>query len=328
LAEKLRFGFIGAGGITHGHARRLLATGEAEVVAVAEPEPRSVERFRQATGLDPKVYASHGEMIAHEQLDAVLVASPHTLHFEQSRAALQAGLHVLCEKPMVCSTKEARALLDVIAATGRTFMISYQRHLERPFLWMKEQVASGALGRVTYIAAVSCQEWLYGTRGTWRQDPALSGGGQINDTGSHFIDVLTWIGGPVDLVHAFMDNRGTRVDINSAVSFRFRSGALGTFTVVGDAHSWWEDWTISGESGTIYFRNGRLFQARLGQGVREVAQEELPPSPGDVDRAFVDAVLGRREVPVPASIGLGVIQLTEAAWRSAAEGRPIRVDEL
>jgi len=207
-------------------------------------------------------------------------------------------------------------------------MISYQRHLEPVFLWMKQQIESGSLGPIHYIAAVSCQEWLQLTAGTWRQDPGLSGGGQINDTGSHFIDMLTWLGGPVETVEALMDNRGTRVDINSALIFRFRNGILGALTVIGDAHSWWEDWTISGEAGTVYLRNGRVFKAVLRQGVREVPREELPGAPGDVDRAFIDAVRGRAPVLVPASIGLGVIELTEAAWRSAAEQRPVRVDEL
>jgi predicted dehydrogenase len=327
--EKLRFGIIGAGGITHGHAKRLAGGTEAEIVAVAEPSAQSVQSFRERTGLDPHVYGSHAEMLASERLDCVLIGSPHTLHFAQSRDCLQAGVHVLCEKPMVCSAADARALQEIITSTGRVFMISYQRHTEPKYLWMKEQVESGRLGRISYIAATSCQEWLWATRGSWRQDPALSGGGQINDTGSHFVDVMIWLGGRVEQVQAFQDFSGTRVDINSAVTMRFASGALGTFTVIGGAHAWWEDWTVSGEKGTIFYRNGRLLLAVLGQGVREVPDSELPPATAHVDQAFIDAVRGRRPVLVPASIGLGVIELTEAAWRSAADGgRPVRVAEL
>lgn len=321
--DKLRFGFIGAGGITHGHARRITEGGEGEVVAVAEPDPRSVERFRQSTGLEPRVYGNHREMLTQEALDCALVGSPHTLHFEHSGDALRAGVHVLSEKPMVCTSAHARELIRTIGESGKVFMISYQRHLDPTFLWMKQQVESGALGRLTYIATMLCQEWLQGTRGTWRQDPALSGGGQINDSGSHLIDVMTWLGGPAAEVTAFMDNRGAPVDINSTVGFRYRSGAMGSLTIIGDAHHWWEDWTVSGEGGTIYFRNGRLMKAVLGQGMAEVPAEALPPSPGNVDQYFIDAVRGRAPVLVPAEIGLGVIGLTEAAWRSAADRRPV-----
>lgn len=327
--DKLRFGIIGAGGITHGHATRLAQSGEAEVVAIAEPSERSVENFRQRTGLAPKVYADHKGMLAGEKLDCVLIGSPHTVHYEQSRECLEAGLNVICEKPMVCKTEHAKALAEVIRTTGKVFMISYQRHTEPKYLWMKQQIDSGELGRITYISAISCQEWLWFTKGSWRQDPALSGGGQINDTGSHFVDVLIWLGGPVEQVEALQDFRGTQVDINSAVAFRYASGALGTFSVIGDTHCWWEDWTISGEKGTIFYRNGRLLKAVMGQGVREVPDSELPVAPTNVDQAFIDAVRGRREVMVPSQIGLGVIQLTEAAWRSAADqGRPVKVADL
>lgn len=326
--EKLRFGIIGAGGITHGHAQRITRGGEGEVVAIAEPNERSIEHFRKATGLAPHVFADHRAMLAGERLDCVLIGSPHTLHYQQSRDCLEAGLHVLCEKPMVCSTAHAKSLQEVIRHSGKVFMISYQRHTDPKYLWIKEQIASGAIGRVTYIAAISCQEWLWFTKGSWRQDPALSGGGQINDTGSHFIDMFIWFGGPVERVSAIQDFRGAQVDINSTVSFRYQSGALGNFSVIGDTHCWWEDWTISGEKATLLLRNGRLHVAVMGSGIREIPDSELPAAPADVDKAFIDAVHGRREVMVPASIGLGVIELTEAAWRSANEGGPVRVADL
>jgi len=326
--DKLRFGIIGAGGITHGHAQRIERDGEGEVVAIAEPSERSVENFGKATGLTPRVFSDHKAMLAGEKLDCVLIGSPHTVHYEQSRDCLEAGCHVLCEKPMVCRTADAKSLQEIIQKTGKVFMISYQRHTDPKYMWIKQQIDSGEIGRVTYISAISCQEWLWFTKGSWRQDPALSGGGQINDTGSHFIDMFIWFGGPVEQVSAIQDFRGTPVDINSTVAFRYRSGALGNFSVVGDTHCWWEDWTISGEKATLLLRNGRLSKAVMGQGVREIPDSEVPAAPAHVDKAFIDAVHGRREVMVPATIGLGVIELTEAAWRSANEGRTIRVSDL
>ncbi len=327
--DRLRFGIIGAGGITHGHAQRLQGSGQVDIVAVTEPSPASVDRFRQVTGLSPTVYQDHRAMLAAEDLDAVLIGSPHTAHFDQSRDCLEAGAHVLSEKPMVCTVAHARTLVEVSRRAGKVLMISYQRHTEPKYLWMKQQIASGALGKITYISAISCQEWLAGTRGSWRQDPALSGGGQLNDTGSHFVDVLIWLGGPVSEVTALQDFRGTQVDINSAISFRYASGALGSFSVIGDAHSWWEDWTISGENGSIFYRNGRLFDAVLGRGVRQVPDTELPAAGGSIDDAFLRAIQGQAEVLVPPSIGVGVIQLTEAAWRSAERGgQPVPVAEL
>ncbi len=324
----LRVGIIGAGGIMCSHAQRMEQTGEATVVSIAEPSSASVARFRESTKLDPVVYHDFREMLSREPLDCVLVGSPHTMHLEHITVALQAGLHVLTEKPMVCSVADARTVLDVARKSRGIFMISYQRHLDPRFLWIKQQIESGSLGRLTYISSVLLQEWLYVAAGTWRHDPALSGGGELNDSGTHFLDVLRWVGGPVQQVHAYADNRGTRVDINTTVNMRFASGALASLDVVGDAHGFWEDWTFSCERGTILYRNGDLRLLRLGEGAYPVEQSQLPPSTGDPDRAFVDAVLGRCEVPIPGRIGLEVIALTESIWTSVREDRPVDVPNV
>ena len=84
--ERLPFGFVGAGGITHGHAQRIIASGEAEVVAVTEPDPGSVAHFREATAPAPAVHSTLEAMLEAERLDCALITSPHTLHFAQSRA--------------------------------------------------------------------------------------------------------------------------------------------------------------------------------------------------------------------------------------------------
>lgn len=328
--SKLRFGIIGAGGITHGHAKRIQASREAEVVAIAEPSERAAARFKEVTGIAPRQYPDHRAMLADKalQLDCILIGSPHTVHFEQSVESLRAGLHVLCEKPMVTKAEHAQKLIDTVKQSGKIFMISYQRHLDPKFLWMKEYIDSGKLGELHFIQALTCQEWLQGTAGSWRQDPALSGGGQINDTGSHLVDMLTWLGGPVQTVSAFCENLTARVDINSSVSFRYQNGALGTLSVIGDASCWWEDWTISGSKATIFYRNGRLMvSAALHQAPQDVPAESLPKG-SDPDTAFIAAVRGQAPVAVPPEIGLRVIQLTEAAWRSSAERRPLDVSEL
>lgn len=307
------------------HGKRIEESGLATVAAIAEPSTSSVDAFQESTGTKPAVYADYREMLTNEKLDCALVGSPHTLHLQHITAALRAGLHVLTEKPMVCSVAEAQTLLDVVATSGKVFMISYQRHFDQRFLWIKQQIESGALGRLTYISAVLLQEWLYAAAGTWRQDPALSGGGQLNDSGTHFIDVLNWIGGPAQEVHAFIDNRGKEVDVNSTVNIKFKNGALASMDIVGDAHGYWEDWSFSAEKGTILYRNGKLYLMHLGEGLREIGPAELPASPGDVDRVFIDTVLGHHEPPIPGRIGLEVINVTECIWKSGAEGRPVQV---
>jgi predicted dehydrogenase len=188
---------------------------------------------------------------------------------------------------------------------------------------MRNLIQNGDLGRINYICAYQAQRWLIGAAGTWRQNLALSCGGQLNDSGSHLLDVVLWVTGlEPESVSAFIDNRGTQVDIDSAVTVRFREGAIGTFNVIGSASiNWHEDVSIHGEKGSILFRNNKILVAKEGQTeLVEVPVNELPAS-SDPDRDFVDLVLGRvNEAAAPSSTGLRIAKLTEAAWESAANG--------
>jgi len=327
MSDAVRIGFIGAGGIARHHMKQLLEIPEAKVVAMAEPSEASiakmVETYPQLS--DCRFFGDYREMLDSQQLDAVEIHTPHTLHFAQAMDCLAKGLNVLIEKPMVTNTEHARALLA--AAEGKVVIVSYQRHFQPTYRYVKQLIESGALGSLQYIAALQSQGWYKGTRGTWRQDPALSGGGQLNDSGSHLIDVLLWATGlAADTVFATCCNYDSEVDIDSAVALRFTNGAQGTLSVIGDSPMWWEEFSVWGSEGAVLYRNGTVLARRYGETeMREVT--DLPPD-STPDRNFIDAILRRDEVRVPPECGLRVIELTEAAWRSAEECRPVRVSEL
>ncbi len=162
---------------------------------------------------------------------------------------------------------------------------------------------------------------------TWRQVPELSGGGQLNDSGSHIVDIILWTSGlTAESVHGYIDNCETSVDINSAVGVKFTNGAQGTINIMGDSVCpWYEDFTISGTRGSIFYRNGKLF---ICSEEGEMSEPSDMPEGGNVDLGFLDAVLGRGKNWVPAECGLRVIELTEAAWRSGASGNPCAVAGL
>jgi predicted dehydrogenase len=319
---------IGCGGISGGHIRRALEIPEAEIVALCDISDESIERtttdIPEVKGLP--VYKDYREMMDKERLDAVEIATPHTLHFPMGMDALDKGLHVLMEKPLVCSVDHAKKLIAKADETGKTILLSYQRHYQPQFRYMKQVVEGGQLGEVTYLSALQCQQWKKSQVGKWRQDPALSGGGQLNDSGSHLIDIILWTTGlAVEELTAYIDNLGTAVDINSALAFRFTNGAQGTVSVVGDAPCWYEDFTIWGENGVLFFRNGQLTHC---QPDGTMVQPENMPESTNPDQNFVDAILGRDTNQVPATCGLRVIELTEAAWKSAEIGAPVKVASL
>jgi len=332
---KVRMGFIGAGSIARAHVRRLLDVPEAEIVAFAEPSEASMARMVEDHPhvKDVPVFADYRQMLqsAAVEMDAVQIHTPHTLHFEQAMDCLAAGKHVLLEKPMVCTVPRAHALIEAVG--DRVLLISYQRHYQGPYIYIRNQIQSGVLGELTYISALQGQNWMNGTRGRWRQSLALSGGGQLNDSGSHLIDVLLWSTGLVaESVYCDLTRYDTEVDIDSALTIGFTNGARGTISVVGNSPMWWEEFSVWGTEGVLLYRNGTILQRSFadptlrGAEMHEVI-EELPPS-STPDRNFVDVILGRDTNRVPPECGLRVIELTEAAWKSAELGRVVKVAEL
>jgi predicted dehydrogenase len=185
---------------------------------------------------------------------------------------------------------------------------------------------SGEMGDIQFISALQDQRWYLGTQGLWRQQLSLSGGGQLNDSGSHLLDIVLWMTGlGVESVQAYMENFESEVDINSALTLRFKNGALGNLSVVGNSPvgGMWEDITIWGTQAVVYIRNGKITY-KAADADEAVEPTDLPEA-STPDRNFYDAILGRDEVQVPPECGLRVIELTEAAWESARTGVPAQV---
>jgi predicted dehydrogenase len=310
------------------HVAQLRPVRAAEIVGLADPSgpmiDRLVEHNPRLTGL-PR-FADYTTMLDELHLDGVIIATPHTLHYEQIMTCLDHDLHVLAEKPMVCSVKHARSVIRKSRRKGRVLMIAYQRHFYPAFRYARELIAAGKIGKVTFVQALQAQEWLRATRGTWRQKMSLSGGGQLNDSGSHLVDIMLWVTDLTpDTVYAEINKRGTEVDILSGLTVRFRGGAIGSIAVVGDAPGWWEDVTFYGEKGALYVRDNRLLLQVGGPGAELKDVTERRRYRGDADRNFVNSILGKEEPQTPPVCGLRVMQLTEAAWESARAGQTVKV---
>lgn len=321
--ETVRIGVVGTGGMAQGHIKRLLENANAEIVALCDIREsalqRTVERNPGVEGLPQ--FADYREMIESVGLDAVHIDTPHTVHYEQIMGSLDRGKHVFCEKPLVCSVAHAHNVLAKQRETNRVIVLGYQRHYQPEFLYIRDEIAAGRIGQVQFVQGLQCQAWLKGCAGSWRHDPALSGGGQLNDSGSHLLAVLLFATGlSVDRVAAFIDNLGVQVDINSALTLEFVGGAQGNISVVGNAPTWHEDITIWGERGIFFMRNSRL-EVCGADGKRRVPSEDEMPRGSTPDDNFVAAIRGEEEVGSPPIWGLRVIELTEAAWASAATGR-------
>lgn len=328
--DKVRIIAIGVGGMGRHHINLLKRVPEAEIVALVDPAAASIEATRQRfedLAYTP-AFSDYRQALKEVEADAVVIVTPHNEHFEQGMDALEAGLHVLMEKPFVAGSAKAEELVKFAEEKSRHLAVSYQRHLQGHFSYLREMIANGELGTIQYVSAYQAQAWLQGTAGTWRQDPELACGGQLNDSGSHLLDIVLWVTGlePKE-VSATIDNRGARVDIDTALTVRCTNDAILSFNIVGSSSiGWWEDVSIHGDKGTALVRNGSLYVAREGEHTPKLIDKEDLPADGDPDSNFVDLVLGRvNAAAAPAECGLRVARLTEAAWRSAESGKTITI---
>ena len=329
MAKDIRIGMMGMGGFMNVHSEALGKIAGVKVVALCDPvaKNRANHKARHAHLADAAEYGDYKAMLKREALDAVVIASPHVNHFEQIMASLDKGLHVLVEKPMVSKISHGVQVVKKVRQTGLVLTIGYHRHTDGTYRYVRREIAAGAIGKVQSIAAFQCQEWKKACKGLWRQVPELSCGGQLNDSGSHLVDIVLWMTGlQAETVSAQIDNCGTKVDINSAVNVRFTSGAVGTITVIGDAPSWWEDISIVGDKGAFHIRQGLGMTQQLGMRDASLVVDAKALGSASVSFDFIRAVKGEGKPVAPAECGLRVIELTEAAWKSGAQGgKPVRV---
>ncbi len=325
MTQSVRTAIIGTGGIAGMHAGRLLEMPESEITALVDTDPARLEAFKArlpALAACP-TYPDHNEMLEREELDAAIICSPHYVHCQQIVDCLQTGLHVLVEKPMVCTIADAHKVMAQEKESGKLLAVAYQRHSQAEFQFMRKHIQGGEAGPVQFVVAFQGQNWLRGTRGSWRQVPELSCGGQLNDSGSHLIDILLWVTGlQAKRVSASIENFDAAVDINSALTIEFTSGAVANMSIVGNCPIWWEDITIVCERWSFFMRQGELTYS-TGDDGELLKLVNARYGGGSPDSNFMNAVLGREEALAPSVCGLRTIELTEAAWKSAESGEPV-----
>ena len=238
---KLRLGIIGAGLKAADYARGWAAMPEVDIVAMAEVSAVSRERFAEvcvAAGRPrPTAYPDADSMLAAEQhrMDAVYVSTPHVFHGANALSVVNAGYDLLLEKPMVTTVEEALALQDAERRSGRTVVIAFQGGLSPLIHNTKERARRGEFGDLISVNASIWEGWAKSYAGQWKQNPAISGGGFMFDTGAHMMNTVCVLAdAEFERLSAFTNNRGLDVDLVCAVAARLSTGALVTFNAAGE----------------------------------------------------------------------------------------------
>ena len=318
-----RVGFIGLGVMAREHARDILDHG-GRIVAVCEPSTTAyglaAKLFRER-GLPPPPNEPDWQRFIETnagQLDAVVIVTPHVLHFAQAAACMEAGLDVILEKPMVMTAAEAEALIETRDRTGRTLMVAFQGTASTRGTEARRLLRSGELGVILNISAVVWQDWATNTAGSWRQEPEAAGGGFMFDTGAHLLNTVADLAGEdfVD-VAAWQADDDYPVDVRTVVMGRLASGALATMNGCGRA-------IPSLGSEIRFFTTKAILRTGIYGDLLELQREgrrrfrRIPAeTPGSVWQRFVQVRAGEATNPNPAEVGLRMARLWDAIRLSA-----------
>lgn len=237
----LRLGVIGAGLKAADYARGWAAMDDVDIVATAEVSEVSRKRFAdtcEAAGAPrPAEYDSAEAMLAalKGQMDAVYVSTPHVFHGANALAVIEAGYDLLLEKPMVTTVEEALALVEAEKRTGRTVVIAFQGGLSPLVHDTRDRARRGDFGELVSVNASIWEGWKNNYAGQWKQNPAISGGGFMFDTGAHMMNTVCVLAdAEFARLSAYANNRGIAVDLATAVAACLTNGALVTFNAAGE----------------------------------------------------------------------------------------------
>lgn len=345
--RKLRCGVIGLG-MGRGHIAGYQSYPACEVVAVADLDEARLQKAKEELQIE-QTYTTAEAMLQEAKLDVVSVATPNKFHAPLTIAALKAGCHVLCEKPMAITLDDALAMKQTADACGKKLGINLSYRFNPMSYALKQQVDAGAIGNVYFGRTVWHRRRGMPGFGGWFGNKELAGGGPLIDLGVHRIDLALWLMGspkPVSVYgrtynviaarKAKEQNKLFTVEDLAAGIVTFDTGA----TLIVEA-----SWALNINENehmitSLYGDKGGLVQKNKN-GTYEFTAEIYSEEGGNLytkvlDRAtvtppsayhdFIDSILENREPVARAEDGINVQMILDGLYRSAAEGREIRFD--
>jgi predicted dehydrogenase len=326
-------GIIGAGAVSElQHFPGIRVDPRAELVAVCDPNADLLKRRGTQWGCTA-TYADYRPLLARDDIDAVIVATPNFTHVEIAMAALAAGKHVMCEKPLGTSAEQVRLLYQTAQGSGLVHMTAFTYRFAPSMRYLRHLVRSGALGQPRHFRSQRFLDWPETSWG-WRQYRETAGAGDLYDMTIHRIDLALDLMGPLERVCGevaqFVPRTRTvdgetcppsEVDDWSALIGRFRSGAVGVWEGTtlakgyhrgGFGHEWAE---VNGSEGSAVYRLHRPNSIWIGK-----TGSDLEPMP--VPDEFLRPAGSPRSVsdPDPA-----VVFRYDMVWEFCSailEGRP------
>ena len=331
MGQKLKVAVIGSGSIaTFRHAPEYAANPNVEIVAFVDRVVARAEKLADKYGA--KALDNHAAALKLD-IDAVSVCTPNAFHAPITLDALKAGKHVLCEKPMATSDKDAREMIKAAKKADKTLMIGHNQRLMGIHIKAKELLDAGVIGKVvtfrTSFAHPGPESWSIEGATGWFFDKKQAFVGTMGDLGVHKADLIRWlIGDEIVEVAAMVEHLNKPmgdVDDNAVCLLRTKKGAMGTLTASWSHYPGEDNTTILyGEKGQIRLGTdpnfGVVVQLLSGEkqfyNVGKIQTNEVQTSSGVID-AFVNSILTKTEPPVTGEEGRRSLAVILACLKSA-----------
>lgn len=322
-------GIVGMGGWGQTLVDSVSAGSDAiRFIAGATRTPSKVADYAGRAGL--RLHESLDDLLADDDLDAVVLATPHTLHYRHILAAANAGKHVYCEKPFCLSADQAAEALQALAANGLTVAVGHDRRFYPNTTELKRMIDAGELGRMVQIEGNFSAD-LAPAAGTWRASREESPAGGMTSLGIHVVDAFIHLFGRIEHVQAISRRVALPFDVDdaTAVIMKFQGGQLGCLGTVASTASHWQIRAF-GSGGWAEIAGHHQLTATKGPGQSATRSWEnhgypcLPPVAAALE-AFARDCEGGAPYPITADEIVHATAVLEAIVESATTGNRVPV---
>lgn len=349
--SQIKAGIIGAG-IGQAHLKGYLQVPEAKVVAICDQNEERARKLAADYDIDVEIYTDHREMIEKAGLDAVSVGVPNLFHRPLAIDCLEAGLNVLCEKPLAMSTEDGQLIADAADKSGKKCMVGQVNRFRSDSIFLKERIGAGELGDIYYAHTGWLRKRGIPGYGGWFTTKAMSGGGPLIDIGVHMLDIAWWLCGcpkPVTVsgttIAAFgpkgkglggwapQNATGTfDVEDFAAALIRFENGLTINLEVSWAVHNrqnsqWCQifghdagaEWGVGGKESAAIFKTDDGIDLAM----------EAEPLGGDAWRGqishFIHSILNDTTPDPDVHQGVQMMKMLDGIYASAAAGREVAI---
>jgi len=338
--KKINFGIIGFGSIGPRHKEIIENNKYTELVAICDIDETKIKNINNS---NIEIFTDYSELLKLNEIDVISICAPNNMHKEMTIDVIQAGKHVLCEKPMALSSKDCKIMVHTSLVNDKRLFIVKQNRYNPPITALKKLIDEKKLGQLYYIL-VNCfwnRDQEYYKKSSWRGSKTQDGGALFTQF-SHFVDLMLWLSGSVESVSAVTNNFNhpeIEIDDTGVANIKFDNGMIGSINYTNCAYkkNMEGSITVFAENGTVKI-GGQYLNELEYQKIKDIEIKNLEVSKGpneydsykgsmsNHDKVYenvVDTLLNGKDVAVSGIEGMLTVEVIEAIYKSSENGKRI-----